>query len=872
MNTTKKLMTLLLALLAANTVVAHDFEQGGIYYNIIHADEVEVTFKGDSYTAEDKAYSGAVIIPETVTHDGVTYTVTTIGVYAFYECTELTSVKIPATVTVIRGAAFLLCSNLTDIVFPDSLSCIEDAPFTGTAWYENLPEGLIYIGKVAYKFKGTMPQDTCVVLEEGTLGIAGVAFINCSGMTDIVIPNTVTNIGSAAFKNCSGLTEINIPNSVTTIGFQAFMNTPWYDNQPEGLVYAGKVAYLYKGTMPDNTSIVLDEDTRGIATDAFRKCTGLTSVVIPDAVVNIGDGAFLQCSNMKSLSIGKSVDFIGEAAFNHCSALESITVASDNPHFDSRNDCNAIIETRSNKLVLGCRNTVIPDNIARIGLQAFYYCNALESVELPNTLTVIEDMAFTGCSGLTSLVIPNSVTDIRYYAFSGCSGLTSVVIPDAVEKLGAGAFGGCSSLTSLEIPKYLTEIKDYTFAGCSSLTSVEIPDSVVTIGARAFASCKKLESVTIGKSVAFIGVCAFANIDALTTVTCLAMTPPVAETDLYYDDWCFDDKCFDNATLYVPAEVVDDYRNAPTWERFINIQPISTPSDVPGDVNNDGEVNIADVNVVIDMILTGATQLNGDVNGDGEINIADVNAIIDIILGGGAPTPSEIETITVNGVSFNMVTVEGGTFTMGATPEQVEAVAHYNEYPAHQVTLSSYSIGQTEVTQALWLAVMGSNPSSFTGDLNNPVEMVSWDDCQEFVDKLNQMTGKTFRLPTEAEWEFAARGGNKRHDHIYAGSDNIDEVAWYRDNSDDKPHPVATKKANELGLYDMSGNVYEWCQDKFGNYSSEDQINPTGPVSGSYRIFRGGSFYDDARNCRVSYRYYNIPDGCWYSVGLRLAM
>jgi formylglycine-generating enzyme required for sulfatase activity len=289
-------------------------------------------------------------------------------------------------------------------------------------------------------------------------------------------------------------------------------------------------------------------------------------------------------------------------------------------------------------------------------------------------------------------------------------------------------------------------------------------------------------------------------------------------------------------------------------------------------VNNDGEVNIADVNVVIDMILTGATQLTGDVNGDGEINIADVNAIIDIILNGSTPAPSGIETITVNGVSFNMVMVEGGTFTMGATPEQVEAMAHYNEYPDHQVTLSSYCIGETEVTQALWQAVMGSNPSSFIGDLNNPVEMVSWDDCQGFVDKLNQMTGKTFRLPTEAEWEFAARGGNKRHGYIYAGSDNIDEVAWYWSNSDDKTHPVATKKANELGLYDMSGNVYEWCQDFFGYYSSEDQINPTGPVSGYSRIFRGGSWYSDTRDCRVSYRYYNIPDGCWYSVGLRLAM
>ena len=627
MNNTKTLMTLLLAMLAVNTAVGHDFEDGGIYYNIIHANEVEVTYMGDSYTSEDKAYSGTVTIPETVTHDGVTYTVTTIGVYAFYECTELTSVEIPATVTAIRGAAFMLCSNLTDIVFPDSLYCIEDGVFTGTAWFENLPEGLNYIGKVAYKFKGTMPQDTCVVLEEGTLGIAALAFNNCGGMTDIVIPNTVTYIGMGTFRNCSGLTEIEIPNSVTTIGYQAFVNTPWLNNQPDGLVYAGKVAYLYKGTMPDNTSIVLDEDTRGIATDAFRKCTGLTSVVIPDAVVNIGDGAFLQCSNLKSLSIGKSVDFIGEAAFNHCSsALESITVASDNPYFDSRNDCNAIIETRSNKLVVGCRNTVIPDNIVRIGLQAFYYCSALMSVELPNTLTVIEDMAFTGCSGLTSLVIPNSVTDIRYYAFSRCSGLTSVVIPDAVVKLGAGAFGGCSSLTSLEIPKYLTDIKTYTFSGLS-ITSIEIPDSVVTIGMSAFAGCKQLTSATIGKSVVSIGDRGFAGCNALTTITCHAVKPPVIE-----GDFCFEYECIANATVFVPAEAVEDYRNAPIWKRFTNIQPIAL-DDLPGDVNGDHEVNIADLTALIDVILGGSTIQNVDVNNDGDVDIADVVALIDIILG-----------------------------------------------------------------------------------------------------------------------------------------------------------------------------------------------------------------------------------------------
>ena len=231
-----------------------------------------------------------------------------------------------------------------------------------------------------------------------------------------------------------------------------------------------------------------------------------------------------------------------------------------------------------------------------------------------------------------------------------------------------------------------------------------------------------------------------------------------------------------------------------------------------------------------------------------------------------------VETITVNGVSFNMVCVDGGTFTMGATSEQ-GSDAGGNEKPAHQVTLSTYSIGETEVTQALWKAVMGKKPSSFKGD-NLPVEKVSWDDCQKFITKLNKLTGRRFRLPTEAEWEYAARGGSKSRGYKYSGSNNIGDVAWYGydDNSSRKTHPVKTKLANELGLYDMSGNVYEWCQDRYGSYSGGSQTNPTGPSSGSSRVLRGGSWFNDARYCRVSFRGYDSPGYTNYALGLRLAL
>lgn len=267
---------------------------------------------------------------------------------------------------------------------------------------------------------------------------------------------------------------------------------------------------------------------------------------------------------------------------------------------------------------------------------------------------------------------------------------------------------------------------------------------------------------------------------------------------------------------------------------------------------------------------------SGDMNGDGIVNISDVTSLIDYLLNGTAPiTPTgNTKTYTVNGVSFTMVNVEGGTFTMGATPEQGDDATNY-EKPAHQVTLSSYSIGQTEVTQALWLAVMGSNPSDFTGDLQRPVEKVSWYDCQEFITQLNALTGQSFRLPTEAEWEYAARGGNKSQGNKYAGSSNIDEVCWYADNSNATSHPVATKSPNELGLYDMSGNVYELCQDWWYedySYISGEQINPTGPTSGTKRVMRGGSHRMDSNRCRVSRRGYATPTNSGNYVGLRLAM
>ena len=234
---------------------------------------------------------------------------------------------------------------------------------------------------------------------------------------------------------------------------------------------------------------------------------------------------------------------------------------------------------------------------------------------------------------------------------------------------------------------------------------------------------------------------------------------------------------------------------------------------------------------------------------------------------GNGSTPAfdgKDKVYTVNGVSFKMIAVRGGTFQMGSDD------GYEWEKPVHQVTLSDYYIGETEVTQELWSTVMGSNPSNFTGNMQRPVEKVSWDDCQTFISKLNQLTGATFRLPTEAQWEYAARGGNKSKGYTYSGSDAIDDVAWHTYNSFFTTHPVKTKAPNELGIYDMSGNVRELCSDWFDFYSSATQTDPMGPATGSYRVNRGGGWIGSETLCRVANRDYT-PTSTNIYFGLRLA-
>lgn len=243
--------------------------------------------------------------------------------------------------------------------------------------------------------------------------------------------------------------------------------------------------------------------------------------------------------------------------------------------------------------------------------------------------------------------------------------------------------------------------------------------------------------------------------------------------------------------------------------------------------------------------------------------------------GGGTPAPAGAETLTLTaaGVDFTLVRVEPGTFRMGAN--EGDDQAYDWEKPAHEVTLTQpYYIATTEVTQELYAAVVGSNPSNFSGEAGLPVEQVSYTDAVAFCERLSELTGRTVTLPTEAQWEYAARGGHKAPatPTLYAGGDDLDAVAWWSGNSGNKTHPVASKAANALGLYDMTGNVWEWSLDWYGDYAADAVSDPQGPSTGSYRVNRGGSWYNYARHCRLSDRDISTPDGRDDDLGFRVVV
>ena len=564
------IFTLLLILLPAwaNAVV----RVNGMYYDLDQANgTATVTNVFDEDGDPFYTYYGDVVIPNTVIYKGITYIVTSIGNNTFKN-NGITSITIPSSITSIGAEAFMW-TNLSTITIPKSVTSIGANAFAGTSLYDYHTNGVVYVDKWACGYNGTMPSGTTITLKDGTIGIAGEAFSGGTGLTSIIIPNSVTSIGYKAFSGCSSLSDITIPNSVTTIGQYAFDGTRWYNNQPSGMIYAGRVAYEYKGS---SSSVTLNEGTISITDGALSNKRSLTNVVIPNSVISIGDRAFSGCTSLQSITIPNSVISIGSEAFSGCTSLQSITIPNSVTHigfgalqspfativvnasnkkFDSRRNCNAIVNTSTNSLIIGCKNTVIPNTVTSIGDWAFRGCSGLTNITIPNSVTSIGAYAFENCSGLTNIIIPNSVTNIGDGAFYGCMRLKSIEIPQYVTSIGNQTFQLCIGLTSVVIPQFVKTIGNEAFSNCYGLTSISIPNSVTSIGDYAFYYCSNLTSVNIPNSVKSIGDDAFSCCSKLISVTSEIETPKTLWLNPFYG-------ISNNCILTVPIGTRDAYISA----------------------------------------------------------------------------------------------------------------------------------------------------------------------------------------------------------------------------------------------------------------------------------------------------------------------
>ncbi len=428
-----------------------------------------------------KDLEGELTIPSEDCFEGKTYPVIAIGGTAFCKfsckCSALTSIEIPDSVTKIGDWAFWCCEGLTSVVIPDSVTKIGQGAFTGCSALTS-----IIVDKDNRHYDSREECNAIIESDTNTL---------VAGCSTTVIPDSVTEIGTSAFVNCKGLTSIRIPDSVTKIGEGAFSGCSALTS-----IIVDKENEHYDSR--EECNAIIESDTNTLV-------AGCSTTIIPDSVTKIGDWAFEYCSALTSIVIPNSITKVGQGAFLGCLGLTSIIVDKENEHYNSREECNAIIESDTNTLVAGCSTTVIPDSVTKIGNDAFCGCENMTSIQIPDSVTEIGKRAFCKCKGLLSIIIPNSVTKIGNDAFCGCERLTSIEIPNSVTEIGNYVFCGCEKLTSIQIPDSVTEIGERAFADCSGLTSIEIPNSVTKIGDWAFSRCKGLTSIVISDASLLAG-------------------------------------------------------------------------------------------------------------------------------------------------------------------------------------------------------------------------------------------------------------------------------------------------------------------------------------------------------------------------------
>ena len=516
----KSLLTALLLLLCTIDAGAETVSFNGVYYS------TDVLTNTASVTSRTGGYTGDVVILENFVYNGQNYVVTSIGygafsgnsgltsvtlpntitiidTYAFQNCVALTEIVIPNSVTTIAGGAFNGCTALEDIAIPSSVKRIESSAFANTVWYNNQPDGLIYINDILYKYKGEMPQNTHIQVKNGVKFISSAAFYNCSGLVKITFPSSLTTIGSDAFNGCSNLENFVIPNTITSIESWAFANCT------------------------SLTSMAIPNSITKVEGRLFHGCTALTEVVIPEGATSLGAGLFSGCSSLKEIEIPNSVTEIGAQVFDETAWLNSQrdgviyindilyqykgTMPEDIDVSITVKDGTVSISSMAFSNCAGLKNITIPNSVKSIGRYAFEDCTGLTSVTIGNSVTSIGKRAFYGCTGLTSITIPNSVTSIGSFAFRNCTALSNVTIPNSVETIGAQAFMGCDGLQNIIIPNSVTSIGEGAFSYCEGLASAEIPGSIKRIEEDLFGGCSNLKNVTIGGGVEFIGEAAFAH-------------------------------------------------------------------------------------------------------------------------------------------------------------------------------------------------------------------------------------------------------------------------------------------------------------------------------------------------------------------------